>query len=78
MGSIRALSSLLIVIALAGCAPTWGAVTKYCPVLKTYSPEKQKAVADELRQFAAQIPNIKDFVKDYGSLRKGIRATGCP
>ena len=76
--SNRLLAALGLALTLSGCATVGhypesniGAV---CPSLREYSKAETQAVLKELRQCGDKCKATKGFIKDYGVLRKQVRA----
>ena len=68
---MRALSSLLLALMLAGCGHATGS---FLPPIKTYSADFQKQMKAELPEVRLNAPRTYEFVTDGIKLRDKIRA----
>lgn len=78
---ITIIEAFAFCLLLAACA-SWGDKPDVSPVtlppLVQYSPEFQKAAADELSTIQTKAPHVAQLVTDYGKLRCAIKPhTGC-
>ena len=75
---LAVLAALSVLIVLTGCARTVIPADirpgLACPVEKQYSRAEQRRAARELRACGAKCRQTGAFIRDYGILRKQVRA----